>query len=290
MIRVLPLDQAGSSPSPPVGVAQADPLAWASHRRFMPSGRSGLDAVLDSLELEPDDEVMITNSSGQRYISPCVTCVVFNHCQPSRVLTDRTRAIVVIHEYGYPHPELIELCAVAGDRAIPLIEDCVHSLDSTLDGAPLGSFGDYAIFSLSKVLPVPAGGILVGSDALPDRRPETEPEQALERERGGAGAQAAYREHLPALAEYARRRRRNSDAVRRSFPDLPLLLEPGPGVTPFYIGLLTPDAPEIRRRSSAVEWGSTLRSDLLLVTTNPFVETDVLVTALNSAFGRTGGE
>jgi hypothetical protein len=246
----------------------------------MPSGRAGLDAVLDSLELAPDDEVLITNSSGQRYISPCVTCIVFNHCQPSRVLTDRTRAIVVIHEYGYPHPELIQLCAVARARGIPVIEDCVHSLDSTLNDEPLGSFGDYAIFSLSKVLPVPAGGILVGSDVLPDAASHPEP--------GGALAEAAYREHLPALGEYARRRRRNGDAVRRSFPDLPLLLEPGPGVTPFYVGLLTPAAPAIRRRSSAVEWGSTLQSDLLLVTTNPFVEPDALVTALNSAFGRTG--
>ncbi len=166
MIRVLPLDQAGPEPPRWQGGDGADPLAWATDRRFTPSGRLGLDAVLSSLELEPDDEVWITNSSGQRYISPCVTCVVFNHCQPSRVLTDRTRAIVVIHEYGYPHPELLGLRAVATGRGIPLIEDCVHSLDSAVDGVPLGSFGDHAIFSLSKVLPVPAGGILVSSEPI----------------------------------------------------------------------------------------------------------------------------
>jgi len=241
----------------------------------MPSGRSALDAVLRSLALEPADEVLITNSSGQTYISACVTCIVFNHCQPSRVLTDRTRAIVTIHEYGYPHPQLRALSAAARDRGIPLIEDCAHSVDSTLDGAPLGSFGDFAIFSLPKVMPVPGGGVLISAQPMSHLRPD-----AVE---ARAEAQAAYVAHLPALAAYSRRRRQNCDAIRQSFPEMPVWLEPGPGVTPYFVGLLTPDAPEIRRRSSVVEWGSTLQEDLLLVTTNPFVEADVLVRALESA-------
>jgi hypothetical protein len=245
----------------------------------MPSGRSALDAVLRSLALRQDDEVLITNSSGQTYVSPCVTCTVFNHCQPSRVLTDRTRAIVAIHEYGYPHRDVRGLSATARARTIPLIEDCAHSLDSSFEGAPLGSFGEFAIFSLSKVLPIQSGGILVGAEPLPDL--------PVELTSGGAEGQASYVEHLPALPEYSRRRRRNCDAVRDHFPHVPLWLEPGAGITPFYVGLLMPDAPEIRRRSSAVEWGSTLQEDLLLVTTNPFVDPDTLVAALASAFART---
>ena len=169
MIRVLPVDEVGTTLVPSGGVSQApDPLAWAANTRFMPSGRVALDAVLRSLKLDPADDVLITNSSGQTWISACVTCVVFNHCRPSRVLTPRTRAILVIHEYGYPHPHLDELIQTARERRIPLIEDCAHSLDSSTDDAPLGSFGDFAIFSLSKVLPVPAGGILASGAPMPD--------------------------------------------------------------------------------------------------------------------------
>lgn len=279
VIHVLPLDELrsgepGDAPHRSGAAGRGDdPLEWAANRRFMPSGRAALDAVLAELALAPGDEVLITNASGQTYVSACVTCTVFNHCRPSRVLTDRTRAILAIHEYGYPHPELPALVALARARGIALIEDCAHSLDSSLDGVPLGSFGDYAIFSLSKVLPVPAGGILIGRDALPELDPGA-----------GADARTAYAEHLPALAAYSARRRCNAEAICAALPALPLLMARGPGVTPWYVGVLTPEASEIRRRCQAVEWGSTLHPDLLLITTNPFAEPAALTRALESAF------
>ncbi len=267
VIRVLPLDELGGSVPDVSGTSVHDPLAWAQRRRFTPSGRAALDLVLEDLALRPEDDVLITNSSGQTWISACVTCIVFNYCRPSRVLTDRTRAIVVIHEYGYPHPGLAELLGVARERGIPLIEDCAQSLDSRLDGRPLGSFGDAAIFSLPKVLPVAAGGVLVGGPEGPDDEAAAE----------------AYRGQLPALAGYSCRRRENYAAVRERFAELPLLLEAGAETTPFYIGLLTDDAPAVKLRSDAIEWGSTLRDDLLLVTTNPFVEPETLIAALEGA-------
>jgi len=274
MIRVLPLDElAAGISAEPVDVPAADPLAWAPSRAFAPSGRSALEAILRSLDLDPGDDVLITNSSGQTYISACVTCKVFNHCRPSRVLGERTRAVLVIHEYGFPHPELHDLLEVARTRGIPLIEDCAHSLDSTVSGRPLGSFGDFALFSLPKVLPVAAGGILVtaSGDAAALCAPSAE-------------AAAAYADHLPRLAEYSRRRRANYEAVRALLPDLRLLLEAGPGVTPWHVPLVTDRAGEIRKRSTAVEWGSTLEGDLLLVTTNPLVEPEALVAAVAEAF------
>jgi hypothetical protein len=269
MIRVLPGDQANGATL--VADGAADPLAWANRRSFTASGRAGLDAVLGSLGLEQSDDVLVTNTSGQTYVSACVTCIVFNHCRPSRVLTDRTRAIVVIHEFGYPHPELGVLLAVARERGIPLIEDCAHSFDSRVADGPLGSFGDYAIFSLPKVMPAERGGILVGPLEIAN----------------DVEAEHEYLAALPSLAEFARRRRLNHDAVRGRFPDLPVLLEASPGVTPFYVCLVIPDALEVRRRSDAIEWGKTLRDDLLLITTNPFVEPAELVDALASALEQT---
>jgi hypothetical protein len=274
MIRVMPLDELvdGTARSPS-DVPSEDPLAWASSRVFTPSGRTALEAILRNLDLDPADDILIANSSGQTYISSCVTCTVFNHCRPSRVLSDQTRAILVIHEYGFPHPHLDELLEVARTREIPLIEDCAHSLDSSIDGRPLGSFGDFAIFSLPKVLPVAAGGILVAAaidaGSLGKRSRE---------------AEAAYTDHLAVLPEYSRRRRANFEAVRTLLPDLPLRLEAGPGITPWHVPLVTVRAGEIRARSNAVEWGSTLERDLLLVTTNPLVEPKELRAAVAEAF------
>ncbi|MBI4169883.1 MAG: DegT/DnrJ/EryC1/StrS aminotransferase family protein [Acidobacteria bacterium] len=72
----------------------------------------------------------------------------------------RPRALYLIHFLGWPQPvkEVKRLCQ---ERGIPLIEDCALSLLSQLDGRPLGTFGDFAVFCLYKSLPVPNGGLLV---------------------------------------------------------------------------------------------------------------------------------
>lgn len=274
LIRILPFDELHAGL--PVAETRAeDPLAWAATRSFAPSGRAALDSVLAALGLDPSEDVLITNSSGQTYVSACVTCTVFNHCRPSRVFTERTRAIIVIHEYGVAHPQLAELRMQAQDRDAVLIEDCAHSLDLAIDGRPAGSFGDYAIFSLPKILPVPLGGVIVSNG---HELPAVDDPSS-----SSAAAEAAYLEHAPLVPEYARRRRENFLAVRSRFTDLPVLFD-GARDTPFFIGLITPDAYEIRHRSRAVEWGSTLRKDLLLVPTNPLVEPQALVAAVECAF------
>lgn len=68
--------------------------------------------------------------------------------------------LYVIHYLGWPQPmpRLVELCRRRGMR---LVEDCALALLSELDGRPLGSFGDWAIFCLYKTLPVPNGAVLV---------------------------------------------------------------------------------------------------------------------------------
>jgi dTDP-4-amino-4,6-dideoxygalactose transaminase len=75
-------------------------------------------------------------------------------------LTPYTRAVYMIHYLGFPGPveEISEICHSLG---IPLIEDCALALLSRLGDRPLGSFGDAAIFSIYKTLPVPNGGGLI---------------------------------------------------------------------------------------------------------------------------------
>lgn len=61
-------------------------------------------------------------------------------------ITPRTRAAILYHLAGYPGPvqQLAHICA---ERGIALIEDCDNALLATVDGVPVGRFGDFAIYS-----------------------------------------------------------------------------------------------------------------------------------------------
>ena len=69
-------------------------------------------------------------------------------------------AIFATHYYGLPQP-IAAIAAIAREHGLMLIEDAAHGLYSaTIDGQPLGSFGDMAVFSVWKTLPLPDGGVL----------------------------------------------------------------------------------------------------------------------------------
>jgi perosamine synthetase len=96
------------------------------------------------------------------------------HIDPNqirRAISPETGAVCLIHFAGFPGPvkEIREICR---ERSVKLIEDCAHALFSTLDGQPLGTFGDGALFSLYKWLPAPNGGMLTmrcgDASAIPD--------------------------------------------------------------------------------------------------------------------------
>jgi hypothetical protein len=75
--------------------------------------------------------------------------------------------LYVIHYLGWPQPiqALADLCR---RRGMTLVEDCALTLLSEVDGQPVGTFGDYAIFCLYKTVPVPNGALLVENTTAPD--------------------------------------------------------------------------------------------------------------------------
>jgi len=82
------------------------------------------------------------------------------------VLTPKTRAIVVVHLYGYvaDMPAIMEL---ARSRGILVIEDAAQSIGADLGGVRSGSFGDMAIFSFhshKNLTTLGEGGMLVVRD------------------------------------------------------------------------------------------------------------------------------
>jgi dTDP-4-amino-4,6-dideoxygalactose transaminase len=81
-------------------------------------------------------------------------------------VTSRTRAIIVVHYAGYPcrMPAILE---IARRHRLAVIEDAAHAPGASLDGRPLGSWGDIGCFSFfsNKNLSTGEGGMLVTSRA-----------------------------------------------------------------------------------------------------------------------------
>ncbi|MFN6037530.1 MAG: DegT/DnrJ/EryC1/StrS family aminotransferase [Bacteroidota bacterium] len=137
-----------------------------NHTVITKNGREAISIILKSLCLQFKDEIYITTTFDFPNVSSCVTSTIFNYCKPSRVLSSDTKAIFVIHEFGVPHPHLLQLKNTALNLGIPLIEDCAHTFLSESKGIHVGKVGDYTLTSLSKFFPVNKGGILSANSEI----------------------------------------------------------------------------------------------------------------------------
>ncbi|GAA0896620.1 MULTISPECIES: DegT/DnrJ/EryC1/StrS family aminotransferase [Streptomyces violaceusniger group] len=148
------------------------------HMIFLNSGTAGLFLALECLGLEEDDEVVLPSLSFLAAANAVLSVrarPVFCDVDPRTLnpdaahieaaLTDRTKAVVVLHYGGYPGDieAIAELCR---DRDIPLVEDAACSPGSRVDGKAVGSFGDLAMWSFDamKVLVTGDGGMLYARD------------------------------------------------------------------------------------------------------------------------------
>lgn len=126
---------------------------------YFPRGKYAIFAALKHIGLGQDDEVFITTTTGSPYLSIGVTTTVEEVCQWSRKISDKTKAVILIHEFGFLHPKRAEIKKLCREKGWVLIEDCAYAWQS----GDAGSYGDYIIYSLPKFFPVQYGGILVGA-------------------------------------------------------------------------------------------------------------------------------
>lgn len=123
------------------------------------NGREAINIALKHYNLKKDDIVTIYTTTGNFYISSCVTKEIEKFCKWSRKLEKNTRVILVNHEFGFPYKNLIEL----KDLGIPVIEDCAHSFFSNNPDNSVGKVGDFVIYSFPKMFPLQIGGLLVSN-------------------------------------------------------------------------------------------------------------------------------
>ncbi|MFB4202408.1 UDP-4-amino-4-deoxy-L-arabinose--oxoglutarate aminotransferase [wastewater metagenome] len=134
------------------------------------NGSVALELALRSLGIGEGDEVIVTPRTFLASASSIVMCgarPVFADVDPvsqnitpetaRAVLTERTRAVMTVHVAGWPcdMPGFIEL---AREKDLRLIEDCAQAHGATINGHPVGSFGDAAAFSFCTDKIMTTGG------------------------------------------------------------------------------------------------------------------------------------
>jgi dTDP-4-amino-4,6-dideoxygalactose transaminase len=170
---------------------------------FLPSGRLALYVALRAW-LRPGNKILM---------SPVTDDVIFftvlaaglrpviaplspedGNIEPSLVqdgVWANLDGVLTTNLYGLPD-RVLDLRSRCDRLGIPLIEDAAHAIQTVVDGRLIGTFGEVAVFSLSKQVGAACGGVVAFSD---------EAERAeLERLRNAATVPGELRERSIALA------------------------------------------------------------------------------------------
>ena len=77
----------------------------------------------------------------------------------------KPKAIIIVHLYGMP-AKIDQIIRIANFYDIPVIEDAAEALGSTYNNQPLGTFGDFGVFSFNgnKIITTSGGGALISQD------------------------------------------------------------------------------------------------------------------------------
>lgn len=134
----------------------------ALHLAMLLSGvQSGDEVITTSMTAEPTNTTILQVGAVPVFADVDVDNGNLSAQSVEAQITPRTKAICVVHYAGYPAP-LNKLRTIADEHGLSLIEDCAHALGATSDGKPIGTIGDYAIFSFQAIKHMTTidGGIL----------------------------------------------------------------------------------------------------------------------------------
>lgn len=123
------------------------------------SGTSGLHMALEAIGMDTGDEVIVpsftfaatANSVALTGATPIFVDIdprTFN-IDPAAIeaaITPRTKAIQPVHLYGQP-AAMQEIMAIAKQHNLMVVEDAAQAHMASLDGTPVGAFGDAGVFS-----------------------------------------------------------------------------------------------------------------------------------------------
>ncbi|MGC8606233.1 MAG: DegT/DnrJ/EryC1/StrS family aminotransferase [Vulcanisaeta sp.] len=142
------------------------------------NGTAALHVALKAIGIGPGDEVITTPFT----FAASATTILHSNAIPTfadidretlnidpasieKAITDRTKAIVVVHIAGYP-AEMDEIMKIARERGLYVIEDTAQALGAIYRGKMVGSIGHVGTLSFypTKTITTGEGGAVVTSD------------------------------------------------------------------------------------------------------------------------------
>ena len=139
---------------------------------------SAMDSVLSFIDIRGYDVVVPSNTFMATPLSVLKNGgnVIFADCNKSdlclsvddlsRRITDKTKAVIVVHIGGHISFEIEKIAKFCKERDIFLVEDCAHAHGASFKGKSPGSFGIAGIYSFyaTKTIPLGEGGMLVSNN------------------------------------------------------------------------------------------------------------------------------
>lgn len=142
------------------------------------NGTCALHLALEALGVAPEDEIIVpslTFIATANAVSYCGATPVFADIDPHTLcickktieplITPKTKAIVSVHLLGQPCP-MPEICSLAKQHHLYVIEDAAEAHGAELLGRRVGSFGDINCFSFfaNKIITTGEGGMCTTDD------------------------------------------------------------------------------------------------------------------------------
>jgi perosamine synthetase len=142
------------------------------------NGTAALDIAVEALGIGKDDEVILPTFT----IISCIHQIIRSGATPVLVdsdpvtwnmdvtqieekITEKTKAIMVVHIYGFP-VDMDPVLALAKKYNIKIIEDAAEMIGQTYKGKACGSFGNISTFSFypNKHITTGEGGMVLTDD------------------------------------------------------------------------------------------------------------------------------
>jgi perosamine synthetase len=167
-----------SGPKTPAVEQKFASLIGTKHALAVTSGTAAIHTAVAAVNPDPGDEIITTCVSDMgttigiimQGAIPIFADVTPGgiHLDPESVrrnITDRTRAIIVVHNMGQA-ADMDAFLALGKEFGIPIIEDCAQAYLTTWKGKRVGSMGIINAFSLqqSKHITSGDGGLVVTND------------------------------------------------------------------------------------------------------------------------------
>src|SRR3989344_2331182 len=138
------------------------------------SGASALEIILRCVDVQDAEVIVPVNTSadtplavmhagGKIKFVDCDETFCVDVQQVKKLITKKTKAVILVHIGGWIHPRIGELQNICQKNNIALIEDAAHAHGSSLYGKKAGSFGIAASFSFypTKVMTSGEGGMIL---------------------------------------------------------------------------------------------------------------------------------